>query len=268
MLITNTRKERQQERDEQTVLQIKQSDKMESSVARLIRRIGILAAKQFKETGSLPPAWIINEHQQDFKDLFERQYKRTIDIFSDRIFNDIDEEIKSISPSRAYERKGIDEAIESFDTLADDWIINNATTQSVLVAQSSAKDIAKIIARGTEEQLGVNAIAKNINEVMPQIARFRARAIAVTETHNAAIFANLESTRQADRELDLELLKVWEPVIDGETRDDHRVMLDHEAIPLGGLFSVGGEFMDRPGDPGGSAEQVINCRCVVLYQRA
>ncbi len=269
MLITSTRKEREQERDEQTALQIQQSNKMENAVIRLLRRVGILAAKQLRETGSLPPQWVINEHQEDFNALFERQYKRTIELFSDRIFNDIEKDIKHFTFTRSYnvERKGLDEAIQSFDVLADDWIIANGTTQSVLVAQTSMKDIAKIIAVGTEEQIGVNAIAKLINNTIPDIARFRARAIAVTETHNAAMFANITSTRQADRELDLGLLKVWEPVIDNDTRDDHRDMLSHPAILLDELFDVAGNAMDRPGDPGAPAEQVINCRCALVYQR-
>jgi len=265
MLITNTRKEREQERDEQTALQIQQSNKMENAVLRLIRRIGILAAKQFRETGSLPPKWLINEHQQDFNDLFERQYRRTIEIFSDRVFNDIDEEAKA--HVRAYERKGLNEAILSFDVLADDWIIANGVTQSTLIAESSAKTITRIISLGVENQSGTNLIAQSISTVMKDIAPFRARAIAITETHNAAMFANITSTRQADRELDLGLLKVWEPVMDSATREDHIAMLSHVAIRLDDFFDVGGNAMDRPGDPGAPAEQVINCRCALVYQR-
>ena len=33
-------------------------------------------------------------------------------------------------------------------------------------------------------------------------------------------------------------------------------------------FSVGGEQLEYPGDPSGSAENVINCKCVIGYEIA
>jgi len=36
-------------------------------------------------------------------------------------------------------------------------------------------------------------------------------------------------------------------------------------VPLSQPFEVDGEYLDHPGDPSGSAEAVINCRCSLAY---
>jgi hypothetical protein len=38
------------------------------------------------------------------------------------------------------------------------------------------------------------------------------------------------------------------------------------AIELGARFEVDGESLDRPGDPSGSAGNIINCRCGIIYE--
>ena len=53
--------------------------------------------------------------------------------------------------------------------------------------------------------------------------------------------------------------KIWVAVQDGETRDSHAIT-DGEEKPINMAFSNGLMF---PGDPNGSAEEVINCRCVI-----
>jgi hypothetical protein len=60
--------------------------------------------------------------------------------------------------------------------------------------------------------------------------------------------------------------------LDNETRDSHEKMAEHDAIPLNESFDVGlraggTEKLMYPGDPEGSAENVINCRCVIGYKR-
>ena len=37
------------------------------------------------------------------------------------------------------------------------------------------------------------------------------------------------------------------------------------AVKMGGMFEVGGEELEYPGDPNGSPENVIQCRCQALY---
>ncbi len=53
---------------------------------------------------------------------------------------------------------------------------------------------------------------------------------------------------------------VWLTAIDGRERDAHRAAHGQER-GLGQMFDVGGEYLVGPGDPNGSPENIINCRC-------
>lgn len=52
----------------------------------------------------------------------------------------------------------------------------------------------------------------------------------------------------------------WNAVGDEKTRPDH-MDADGQEVNLSDPFTVGGEQLDYPGDPAGSAEQTENCRC-------
>ena len=39
---------------------------------------------------------------------------------------------------------------------------------------------------------------------------------------------------------------------------------DGQEVPLGSPFVVDGEYLQYPGDPHGSADNTVNCRCIVV----
>ena len=85
----------------------------------------------------------------------------------------------------------------------------------------------------------------------------RARTIARTEVHGA--FS--ESRHEAVKDLEPKT-KTWLSDIYGDkTRDSHRAM-NGETVPYNEKFSNGLKY---PLDENGSAEEVINCRCVLVY---
>lgn len=57
--------------------------------------------------------------------------------------------------------------------------------------------------------------------------------------------------------------KVWISMQDTEVRDSHFLAHGQERN-IDDYFEVGGELLMYPGDPNASAEQTINCRCVIL----
>jgi hypothetical protein len=65
-------------------------------------------------------------------------------------------------------------------------------------------------------------------------------------------------------------LKTWLTSGDTEVRDSHisAGMKYAEGIPLEQPFEVGGELLMYPGDPAGSAANIINCRCLEIARRA
>jgi hypothetical protein len=60
-------------------------------------------------------------------------------------------------------------------------------------------------------------------------------------------------------------LKVWNHVGDRRVRPAHR-SAGQQAVPQGGVFIVGGEYLRYPGDPFGSAAMTANCRCFLTYE--
>jgi len=55
----------------------------------------------------------------------------------------------------------------------------------------------------------------------------------------------------------------WLAAIDDRTRADHRAAHGQQA-DLDTPFYVGGEYLQFPGDPQASAEQIVNCRCTEI----
>lgn len=122
----------------------------------------------------------------------------------------------------------------------------------------------------TEGELGGYGIDKIRQTLTDQIGasirgnvRARAKAIAQTEMISAS---NQASTYAADS-TGLEYRKYWSTSHLQGIRPSH-IFAEQDSIQRGGLrkderFANGLLF---PGDPAGSAEEVINCRCTVLHE--
>lgn len=94
---------------------------------------------------------------------------------------------------------------------------------------------------------------------------WRADTIARTEMHGAAMYASDNTAQKISMDTGLQLLKEWVPALDERTRTSHAVMSESKPVPLDQPFKVGGEPLMYPGDPAGSASNVINCRCVIVH---
>jgi uncharacterized protein with gpF-like domain len=56
----------------------------------------------------------------------------------------------------------------------------------------------------------------------------------------------------------------WIAASGERTRSSHNAA-DGQTVGMDEPFIIGGESLDYPGDPSGSADNVINCRCAVGY---
>jgi hypothetical protein len=88
-----------------------------------------------------------------------------------------------------------------------------------------------------------------------------AATVARTEVHNAASYSVDSAVRLTHTDL---AEKEWGATEDDRTRPTHSDA-NGQRVPVNSAFDVGGAGMDRPGDPSGPAEEVINCRCFTLY---
>lgn len=93
----------------------------------------------------------------------------------------------------------------------------------------------------------------------PDFNRMRALRIARTETTTAANYGAVIGGESSDYEVG----KTWVPILDMNTRPAHAEMDGTPAISMNEAFVVGGEELMYPGDPNGSASNVINCRCAL-----
>lgn len=103
--------------------------------------------------------------------------------------------------------------------------------------------------------------AKMLRQKFDYLADYQAKRIVRTEATNAANYA----TEQAATNLfaGSDLTKTWRSGFDSRVRDAHREA-NGQVVPFNSKFSVGGESLQRPGDPNGSASNVINCRCSMI----
>lgn len=106
----------------------------------------------------------------------------------------------------------------------------------------------------------INTIANQISALGAALAGYRSMTIARTETHSIANWSSDEVAKATGDNIE----KQWAATIDDRTRDDH-ADVDGEVVKMGGMFEVGGEELEYPGDPNGSPENVIQCRCQALY---
>lgn len=117
------------------------------------------------------------------------------------------------------------------------------------------KTITQEISRGIASGLAYRDIARNIGNVSGAPLS-RAKTVARTEGHRIQQMSTVDA-QQAAKAKGADVLKQWDAALDGRTRDSHR-RVDGEIRELDEKFSNGLMF---PGDPNGSAAEVVNCRC-------
>lgn len=123
--------------------------------------------------------------------------------------------------------------------------------------------IVREIEEGLTRQESIPAIRDRVQAVMTATAtpywRNRATVVARTEVQGAvqagAYFGALAAAQERG---DFAPRKVWIATVDKRTRATHKAA-DRQSTLLAEPFRVGGAQLMFPGDPRGSAQEVINC---------
>lgn len=151
-------------------------------------------------------------------------------------------------------------ARDVFEDFMADWIRSMAARRVEELSRTTAKQLAHVIATARSEGLSTTAVASRIRGHFGEtIGRSRAMTIARTEVHSAANAAQEMATQSLGRD---DAKREWIAASDERTRDDHNAA-DGQVVGVNEPFDVGGEALMYPGDPSGSPEQIVNCRCVV-----
>lgn len=204
----------------------------------------------------------IAAHEDKIKKLLRDMWEESFSAIGERVLSQLDDEERGLSS--LWERKqlpdSIKRALESF--------IGRWGARKVSQITSATEDwIRDAVKRGIEDGLSTPEIGGRIRSRASQIAAWRANTIARTETHSAAQNGSMEVAKESGKVR----LKRWVPVQDGRTRRGDNSDFDHAnpdkgEVPLNEPFVISGEELMHPGDPRGSAGNIINCRCAMTYK--
>jgi len=106
--------------------------------------------------------------------------------------------------------------------------------------------------------MGEREASRILRQKFGQYSKSQAERLIRTEATNAANMATLQSATDMFGQDNLQ--KEWMTAIDGRERSAHR-SADGQIVDFKEKFLVGGEQLFNPGDPAGSAKNVVNCRC-------
>jgi uncharacterized membrane protein len=130
------------------------------------------------------------------------------------------------------------------------------------IAEEQRREIMEIIQEGYDAGDSIQETARKLRANVRAMSAIRSERIVRTEMisakngaqHAAAIMTGAVPYKQ------------WLATVDGRTRPSHAAV-SGQTVPTGEAqsFDVGGYRLLYPGDPAGPAEEVINCRCVLLY---
>lgn len=134
-------------------------------------------------------------------------------------------------------------------------------------------EVADLVFATIADEVNRGGTVDQVAEAVDQVLSFtgserwtgRARTIAQTETTRAYGYGTVAAGVEMSRTTGRALRKQWIAHHDERTRDGH-YGADGQRVPVTFPFYVSGEPLLYPGDPSGSPDNVIGCRCKVLIQ--
>jgi hypothetical protein len=145
------------------------------------------------------------------------------------------------------------------------YFMNKSVTQ---ITDTTRNFMNKVIQDGISQGLGEDEIVRNLRN--SEITDSRARLITRTETGRAMNTGAMLAAATSNFLME----KVWVSAQDNRTRRLPRDQYDHlhmngKKVPFDGVFVVPStetiDLMQYPSDAAGSAGNVCNCRCAILF---
>ncbi|NLH62455.1 MAG: phage portal protein [Ignavibacteriales bacterium] len=137
------------------------------------------------------------------------------------------------------------------------WKLENSASEIIKTTQ---KDLYDALIAGINEGEGIPELSKRIKDMFEATYKNRSKTIARTEVISANNKAQVEAAKEGGMKY-----KVWLTAIDERTRQWH-ADVNNQIQRIEDPFIVMGEELEAPGDPKGSPENVINCRCTVYFE--
>lgn len=241
--------------------------RLEPHLAKDMRRIFKSMLKDFYRTyptnqGTITPA----HYDADITGALRTHYRKVVKAFQ----SSTRDEIAALPAKKAKTR----DISHNVNLKMGDYILKHSSKQASIIIRTTKDDlndsINKVIkdAHDNGEHVDSHQIAKLVSDDYSKKISGRAKMIALTETQSLAEKtkdAELEELNDAasDDGESTHYARVWVAILDERTRDWH-ADADGQVAEVGQPFVVDGESLDYPGDPNGSPENIINCRCTAV----
>ncbi len=208
---------------------------------------------------------VVDENMANIKRTLQRHLKYVTQDFGEATFDNA----KSIWPD--IEKK----ATRQYEDWANRYIQKRTGEAIGQIEGTTRKQVSRVVKKLTERAVidgESNAeIASDLQSEFSTLSKSRSMLIARTEVANASNTSSIQAVRSLEVP---NMYKEWVSLDDDRSRDggkdgngpDH-VHMDGVEVPLDEKFSVPPDAdMDGPGDSAGGAEQVCNCRCVLVFK--
>lgn len=228
------------------------------------------------------------EFNENLEKLLIKEYGRTADVFSN-----FHEEYLTLTP------KFLREAQASIEQILDDEFPSMAREQAALIASVTQTQLMRSVEKArVEDNIHHTQEARLIQSELTARIGPRALVIASTETTRISELSKKTELNQVVSNLTKEEVKevyvdelsdedmgtveamgagaalsagillvsrTWNAQFDNRTRLAHAAADGQQITGPNEYFNVGGERLSYPGDKSGSAGNVINCRCFLVY---
>jgi HK97 family phage portal protein len=206
----------------------------------------------------------VSEWTKSLRTTLKAQTKRAIETFGRAVLKD-GKSLPGVIETKANLK---------FDSFVTSYVEERSGTQVTTITNTTRKEIRRIISEWTSEAItsgdSVDELSKFLQMEFEGLSSKNAMRIARTEVG----LASNNGALAAVKSLEIPTMhKEWVSALDDRTRDDPN-LADHASvgeengeIPIEAYFKVNPDLlMEGPGDPSAPAEQVINCRCVLVFK--
>lgn len=202
------------------------------------------------------PEDTVERHREAIRAIFTKRYRQVVKEFSDEM-----KRFKSVS--NMMRKQSDDERI--IGEIFNAYLATYGVFVASEVAGTSLSDFRAFALSAYNQEFTQQEIERMLRGQFA-ISAWRAATIARTEVGKVASFTQVETVKKASIETGATFKKKWIPFPGERTRASHAAMVDHPSIYMDAQFDVGGEKLDRPRDPNGSAGNIINCRCTMTFE--
>lgn len=230
-----------------------------------VKTVKTFMYRQFNQWFDLNSFDILNIKDVDVNIMFTKEmynviYTRVGYEFAKESYKDLTgEDLKKSAAFLVTKEDGLTE----FEVLMQQYLSTEVAALVTNVNNTTKELLRKLVIQAQNEGLGQRETARLLRKNYEALTRVRANTIARTELLRSSNYGSITGARLSG----LEVLKTWNWDNPREAREDHRDYSGTE-VPIDEPFFVGGEELDYPNDPKGSAANTINCMCYPTYRRA